>query len=458
MRTHIPMTMRVASRHLTATAEPLPGAFEANEAGLMTRPEYLRHLNPDGTRHPSNAYDWDSFKMNESRRRREVGVAEAGRTGDRYTVFESSAGKYFVHDGRIVAVLHDWTLYHEPTTVGAGVPDDYSSRARSFRRPEDDYIPLDIAKRKRVKYVQDYLPLVDDLARANARRYPVILRHLEAGGETLTLRAEDTPVRDGGTSLAILDSEGRIAAVAESEYGATLIAVAQEARGKGLGKVLAKVWHDLNPKYESGGMTEAGEALMSAFWEGRVREFVSNGWYDQLVRDGRMTRERVDAVLSALPPGGRPTARPDAQVQPTGEVLVMSDGSTFVTVYDRAFLEAQDDRFIHGHAFLRDAPNVGTFVYSIEYDRPFADLTTRAILQLARDNGERLYDGRGYHDLLEGVEDLPGVERDGDHIAVSQDLLPLRTLAAKERRTRKAVDPYGEIETLVMEQADAKWR
>jgi hypothetical protein len=142
----------------------------------------------------------------------------------------------------------------------------------------------------------------------------------------------------------------------------------------------------------------------------------------------------------------------------------MSDGESYVTVYDRAvlddpaLLDDPDDRYIYGHAFLRDDPHVGTYVFSIDYDRSFADLTTRAILQLARDIGDRLYDGEGYHDILEGVDGIPGVDRDGDYIIVSRDLFPLRAAAAAERKARRAVDPHGEVEALIQERADAKWR
>lgn len=99
---------------------------------------------------------------------------------------------------------------------------------------------------------------------------------------------------------------------------------------------------------------------------------------------------------------------------------------------------------------------MGTFLYRIDYDRPFADLTTKVALQMARDNGERLYDGEGYHDLLE-LAGIPGVVRDGDYLEVTRDLLPLSTMAQKEKRLRRARDPYRETETLLLEMADAKW-
>lgn len=435
----------------TAATTPVPDRFEPSEAGLLTRDEYLDHINKNRTTHPSSAYDFTSFKMNEGFARHHVGTVTTRRGP--LSVYQSTTGMVLTdEDGRAVAVVRDGTLFHEPRAFD--VPDAYLSG------PHKEHIPLGIERRKQVKYIADYVTLVDNLARRNADKYPVVLRRFVSGGEPVVIRAESQPVPNKGTNLAVLDSLGRVIAVAENEWGATLISVAREARGRGLGKVLARVWHDLNPGFDSGGMTPGGSNLMSAVWADRVREFMSNGWYSQLVRDGRITRARVDEIVADLPS----RAPSETQVAPTApDPVVMSDGSSFITIYDRAVLSDpslldDSDDYIYGHAFLRDDPHVGTYVFSIDYDRAFADMTTRAILQLARDNGDRLFDGDGYHDIMEGVDGIPGVQRDGDYIVVTRDVFPLRALSAKERTARKAVDPYGSVKVSIMESADAKWR
>ena len=62
---------------------------------------------------------------------------------------------------------------------------------------------------------------------------------------------------------------------------------------------------------------------------------------------------------------GMRRCRPQKPRKPTGDILVYSDGITFV-VYDRAFLTESDDKFIHGFGFFRDDPSVGSFIYRIE--------------------------------------------------------------------------------------------
>jgi hypothetical protein len=438
----------------TAATTPVPDQFPSNEAGLKTLSEYIDHLNPDQITHSSDAYDYTSFKMNEDRHRHYVGKVDTRRGP--LSVYRSTLGLIFVdEDKRPVAVIGpDGVLYYEARTFD--IPNDMQTG------PHRDPIPLGIERRKQVKYIADYVALVDNVARRNLEKYPVVLRRFMYAGEAMVIRAEEQPVPDEGTNLAVLDSAGRVVAVAQNEWGATLISVAREARSRGLGKVISKVWHELNPSFDSGGMTQRGSNLMSSVWADRVREFMARGWYSQLIRDGRLTREQVSKIIADLP-GSRsftPAAAPVVKARP----MLMSDGETFVTVYDQAILEDPslledpDDKYIYGHAFLRDDSRVGTYVFSIDYDRPYAQLTTKAILQLARDNGHRLYDGEGYHDILEGIESTPAVEREGDYLVVTQDLIPLRSAAALERRMRKAADRYGELEAAIQERADAKWR
>ena len=438
----------------TAATTPVPDQFPSNEAGLRTLSEYLNLLNPNGIVHSSDSFDYTSLKMNEEFIRHYVGKVDTRR--EPLSVHRSTLGLIFVdEDKRPVAVIGpDGVLYYEARAFD--IPNNMQTG------PHRDPIPLGIERRKQVKYIADYVALVDNVARRNVDKYPVVLRRFMYAGESMVIRAEQQPVPDEGTNLAVLDSAGRVVAVAQNEWGATLISVAREARSRGLGKVLSKVWHELNPSFDSGGMTPRGSNLMSSVWVDRVREFMARGWYSQLIRDGRLTREQVSKIIADLP-GSRsftPAAAPVIKARP----MLMSDGETFVTVYDQAILEDPslledpDDKYIYGHAFLHDDSHVGTYVFSIDYDRPYAQLTTQAILQLARDNGHRLYDGEGYHDILEGIESIPAVEREGDYLVVTRDLIPLRSAAALERRMRKVADRYGELEAAIQERADAKWR
>jgi hypothetical protein len=421
--------------------------FPETEIGLMTAEEYLHLRNPGGKSHPSDSYDTDVFKMNADHARQVV-VLGYGR--DRVVIEKMSRGYRLTDDdGKIVAIVHKGVAYYDNPRWKNHIPKSVSDRGQT--------VDLGFTSLKQVKYLSEVAPLISPIAENNVLSYPVVLQHTIVDGEPMTVRAEKSPKTNAGTTLAIFNSQGLVVAMASNEWGATLLRVAQEYRGKGLGKLIGQYWYEFNPSFESGGFTSAGRANALALWQARVREFVARGWYSALVRQGRLTQQKVRQILAGVSRSkapGRQIAAP-APLKPTGDVLVYSDGVTFV-VYDRAFLTEQDERFIHGFGFFREEERIGPYIYRIEYDRPFADLVTKVALQIARDNGEDLYDGEGYHDMLE-TEGIPGVVRQGDTLRVTRDLVPVKAAAQKEKRLRKAVDPYGEKHALLLEMAESKW-
>jgi GNAT superfamily N-acetyltransferase len=441
---------RIVFRFLQAKTIPLPASFPKTEIGLMTAEEFLRFRNPEEKFHGSDAYDFDLFKLNQDYPQP---VGSAGSHGDDLMTVERLSGGYRVlNQGEVVAVIHNGIAYYAKPHVKNRIP----LQVRSYQGKETD---LGITSFKQVKYLAEVIPLVSLVAKKNEEHFPVIFQHIIVKGEPMTVRAEKHPTKDSGATLAVLNAEGLVVAQASNEWGATLLTVAQEYRGKGLGKIIGQFWYDLNPSFQSGGFTEAGRKNALALWRDRVHEFSARGWYTALIREGRLTYKRVKEILAGV--GQRPeTVRPVPQipeaVKPTGDILVYSDGDISFVIYDRAFLEEPDEKFIHGFGFFRDDPHVGTFLFAIDYDRPFARMTTQVALQMAKDNGEKLYDGEGYHDLIE-VEGIPGIVREGDYIEVTKDLIPVKAMAQKEKRLRKAVDPYDEKYHLLLEMAESKW-
>ena len=451
---------RVASRYAATT--PLPPSFPKTEIGLMTMDEFLEYRNPQGKFHDTETWDYDVLRMNrpkESRLGEAMGYTfDQMRGGIKVTEKEShSAGA-----PTLAGVIHNGTLYYSNSRDGRDIPDFYFGMLRG------DKGEIEIRGRKQVKYLSEVLPRISPVAKRNVQKYPVIIQRLIVKGEPMTLRAESQPGSMAEAStLVILNSEDLVVAQASDEWGATLIAVAREYRGRGLGKIIGKRWYELNPSNTSGGFTSAGQENALALWRDRVREFKARGWYSEMIREGRITMDRLKDIFKGVEDSKRDleefkalyfSEREPEPTKPTGDILVWSDGDSAVIVYDRAFLEDPDDRFIYGHGFLRSSPHTGTYIFSIDYDRPYAEMTTKALMQVARDGGDdRLYDGEGYSDIVE-AENFPGVERDGDYLVLTRDLFPLRQEARKEKRLRKSVDPYDEKVYLLQEQADSKWR
>ena len=448
---HARAGIHVARRFLRSVfKQALHPTFPETEIGLMTEEEFLHFTNPGNKHHPPSAYDHSLADLNKDLALE--GIGEVSHGTSRYVAIKFSAGIQILdEDQRLVAVIHDGVAYYDQPRMRNVLPHNVFDHGKDVELP---YTTL-----KQVKYLSEVAPLVSPVARENETRFPVILHHIIVKGEALTVRAEKPPTKDAGVTMAILNAGALVVAEASDEWGATLIMVAQEYRSYGLGKLMLRYWWEVNPTFESGGYTPAGEQTALATWRERVHQFSANGWYMDLIKEGRLPVSKVKQIMTEANVHPPHEAKPEgpAAVKPTGDILIYSDGEITFVVYDRAFLEEQDDKFIHGFGFFRDAPHVGSLLYRIEYDRPFADLTTRVALQMAKDNGEKLYNGDGYHDMVEGLDRLPGVTIDGDYIVVTQDLYPVRAKAQQEKRLRKATDPYDEKFHLLLEQAESKW-
>ena len=428
--------------------EPLPQSFPEYEIALMTAAEFLDFKNEQKKYHGNDAYDFDLAALNH-----DYG-SEIGHVTDRSTTYYVRKRTTFYEvttDDKLVGIIHSGVMYYDNSSLKSKLPTVVFSDRGQVR------VDLDVQSYKQVKYLSELPPILRPMAEINQQKYPVVIQNIVVDSERMTVRAEKTPELNEKVNLAIVNSDGYVVAVGQNEWGATLLVVAREYRGRGLGKIIGKYWYQFNPASKSGGFTGGGESNALALWRVRVNEFLARGWYSQLVKEGIITRERVKAILKDAEQQSPSKPKRVTESKATDEILIFSDGVMFI-IYDRAFLEEPNEKFIHGFGFFRDSEDVGTFVFRIEYDRPFAELATRVALQMAKNNGDQLYDGGGYNDMLEYVDNIPGIKREGNYITVTHDPLPLlRQLSIKEKRIRKAVDPFDEKYYSLQEIANYKW-
>lgn len=451
---------RVAARYRRAVTNPLPDNIPQSEIGLMTKKEFLDFRNEGGKFHPSDSYDFDYEKINwRSKPSYEYEVTDWN-TGRKYQIWKGDKG-YFIRDedGRLAAVIHNGTLYHDRKNQSTrDIPTGY----RDTRYHEKEYTDLGVKRYKLVKYLSEYMPLVHNEAAINRRYYDNMIQRIKVGDEYMEVRTHGPPEIDKLTSMAILNEDGMVVAKGQNEWGATLLVVAEEYRRRGLGKIIAKYWYKYNPNSVSGGFTSSGQANAIRTWESRVRQLLSWGWYSEMLKRGWIDKDQIKEILAGLSERvvfkeekPQPKQKPGKK-----QVLVYYDDPT-VIVYDARFLDdphAEDsDKYIHGYGFLRDNPHQGVYLYRLDYDRPYHKLTTYAALQMARDSGDKLYNGEGYSDLLE-LGGLDNIAQEGDYIWLTKDMIPLKQMGKLEKLMRKKNDPYGETTTLLLEGADAKWR
>jgi len=443
---------------LIAETTSLPNTFLNNEIGLMTKSEFLKYQNEEKKYHPSDAYDYDLKSMNQDYNVYYKGKALT-REGE-YSIYNTSKKNSYIikKDDKTVAVYIKGTLYHTIHVTSHELPTTFpTDRTREF-------IDLNVTKFKRVKYLNDHLKIVSNTAANNYKKYPVLVNRVKNfDGEYFEIRAETKLVKNEGIGLTVLNDEAKKIAIAQDEWGATLIAVVKEYQGKGLGKIIGKVWFKWNPAYRSGGFTHKGEQMAIGVWESRVREFLEKGWYSKLIKKNAISKEKINSILSDL--SKKKTYKLTYKKKSVKPELVFLIEDNFFVIYDKAFYNIEDyytyddtiTKTIYAHGFLRNDEHVGTYVYSIDYDPKYRKLATYIILQMAKDAREKLYYGKGYTDVIE-TEGLDHIRKEGDYISLIKDVIPIKNMAAIEKKYRKKRDKYGELYSILLESAESKWK
>lgn len=456
------------NRHLAkmAATTELPDKFPPSEIGLMTKNEFLQFRNPRTKYHHPQAYTFTLDSLNRDYSRHPFTIMQ--HRGEDIQAWEGDRGYLFYEgskrDGNLIGVLHNGVLYHSDRNIRRMPRLNEVGHIRWYVSENTRKLPT-VNKTKLVKYLSDVAPLVHSSAQRRLDQYPYLYQRIKIKGEPFTVRFEETPELNRMIDMAVFNEESKIVAVAQNEWGATLLGVAEEYRGKGLGKYIGSVWYKLNPESGSGGFTQAGEANALRIWNRRVRDFLAKGWYSDLVRSGRLSRDKLKNILSDLDSRGQSTSRlpsdsASSSKTPKRRLLLHVDYPTFI-LYDQAFLELEDpysvdlEPYIYGYGFFRGSGDK-SFLFRLDYDKPFRKLVTSVALQMARDEGHSIYNGEGYSDILE-LEGLPNVQVDGDYINLTKDVLPLNRLGQSERTLRRKHDSYDEKKVLLYETADAKW-
>lgn len=433
-------------------SEPLPSEFHEHDYALMTVGEFMLQRNPDEKFHQSSTWSSDLDSLNrdwlshlgqsvDDQRRRVIVYGDAERPAENL-VFRD-------HETReVVAVLRDGVLYR---TRFRTVPRWYESagHGREVRN-------IGIEREQEVKYPAEQTAPPRD---RNLADFPVLLRRLVRKGERLELRAERAPRQGRQDGIALLNRDGLVVGRVDDEWGATLLRVAEEYTGAGLGRELLAVWNEYNPDWQSGGFTVQGASTAAAAWSDRVRLFLARGWYTALVRAGRMTSARVRAITSGLPKRRSSAELHGAAAMPEKvdlRVYLDTDVTSFV-LYDAQFLADHDERRVLGYGFLRDTPRHSLFFYRLEYEPKYVNLVTRIALQLARENRAPLFVAAAPSDLVPW-ELVPEALHSDGYVTLSRDVLPLRDLGRLEYLMRRPMDPHRELQDRLLEAAEHKWQ
>jgi hypothetical protein len=332
------------------------------------------------------------------------------------------------------------------------------------------YFPESLSQSELIERPTKYLDPIEKniIKEITIKKYPAVISRKVIAGKRFEIRTRHLPYEpNSGENIVVLNDNFQIVAAAQDEWGATLLVVASEYRGLGLGRILGKIWYNDNPRYMSGGFTSYGQKNAIRIWQDRVREFLTNGWYSLFVREGKITQDKVKAILSdSKREGGKPIQKigniesPSVIEKPI-PLLYIDDNISFI-IYDFKYLDNQEERFIYAYGFLRDF-NDETFIYRIDYEPEYKEIAYTTMVYMAASTKDKIKINTDPSDLLE-IKGNPNIKIEGDYIVPAIPISSFKFFSEsmsraikKEKMVRKMVDPYKEKEYKLIEDAEGKW-
>lgn len=421
------------------------------EYGLMTLDEFYKSRNPDGKWHPDSAYKSTIASLNKDYSRSIIfndNTSRSYRSTSRLsfdTIVKNKKGYSFEREEDVIAVISGDTLYYTNKFNPKNIPFRFTNR-------DNEEFDIDPSRLQQVKYITDYVAMIDPAVEDNLDEFPKILQHIKIGGKDFTVRTTPKYGKNNGAAIAILNSNGLVVAMATNEWGTTLLQVAGEYSGLGLGKVIGKYWYDVNPEFGSGGFTQSGYNNAKHIWADRVRKLLENGWYTELVKAGKITREKIKEIIADLPAKKTPP-KPEEQIK--AEPLVYADGTSFI-IYDRKFFTDQDEKYIYAYGFYRGTED-RLFLYRIDYDKGYKKIATLVALQMAYDEGDTVIDVSSEASDFVEYDGIDNIEVINGDIHINAPLMKLNDFSKLEKLLRKNADPYSEIYNQLVEMAESKW-
>jgi hypothetical protein len=418
---------------------------DSDDIGLMTFGEYIHQQNPDSKVHSSDSYDFDLDKLN-----RPYYLQTRMMSGtDKFRYHYNNRGGKIIKDDKIFGIIINNVLYtkkHQQYRINQNI--FIFKDGNNFK--EDTNIKLD--KIQYVKYYDELIKKLDNTANKNLSRYNHVLNRFIDNDEVFSVRSEKPLEKNKGDTIAIINEEGYVIAMASNEWGATLLSVSKEYRGRSFGEKLGSLWYKVNPSFKSGGYTPQGYRNAKKLWSRRVRELLQNGVYSDLVKSGKITNDYVNEILSDLVPVEKKISKKKEVHTP--DILILIDDFQFV-IYDKKFFEEQSEDYVYAYGFVRDLPNGDLFPYRLDWDNRFKKLATIVMFTIEDEPLEIVHQAA---DFLEDIDQYSEIIKKGNKAIVDKKTRKMfLDLARYEKAYRSKNDKYGEIFQTLIEIANYKW-
>lgn len=447
------------------------------EISKMTLDEFMDYRNKSGKSHDEDSYNPTLKSLNRVYNIRQIVYKDS----DGVSIYENPYAYFLIKSGNVEAIIDKNTniIYYKADVVKK-VHDNYTYMDYKFGKSVT-IMDVKISKKVSVKYMAELIAKYIKEAEDNIASYPVVLGHKIFDGERFTIRSEARIEKvNQGITMVVVNDNLKIVAQASDEWGATLIQVAKEYKGKGIGKYLGKLWYSHNPKFTSGGFTAAGYHNAKSIWADSVRKSLSQGRYSEWVKNGTMSIERVKEIVNSAKQISSSIISSDISKISTDVVskenkkedyLIYNDG-VGILIFDKILLTDFDSNseniedYIYAYGFLRSDVYEKTFIYSFDYNNEEYRLKLLyCLLQLAKDNGETITTNSegaaniGDYNSLKYVDIKDSGRSKGRFVnfELTQNVIDLDKYNAIVSSMLRKYDPYNEAFYQILEIANSKW-
>jgi hypothetical protein len=381
------------------------------DPALLTLKEYTRLANKSGKSHPDEAYNWTLDKMNQLH----------GNPTEEYPKLVNTITKNGITFEVRAKVIDRWNNGDRYAKYDA---------AGNIVKIDDE--------------IQYYSP--EELPAVITKRYQY--------------------------EFGIIEKDnGKVVAISQDEWGCVLISVAQEYQGFGLGEVISKLTRTYQPEKDSGGFTNAGLRTFVKIHRQFVRDYVTSGKYNELVKSGQITVQRVKEIIaSAELNSHKPKSKfhvndKDFAIDKS-QWLLYNENNEFI-IYDRRLKDYwQSDlddywleRFFIGMIYCSGGyASDGDMVFPHQF-AGISDEVKRYLLMLqltdCKKHNEKLRLTQIQIDLLDpsAVKTEPGHDRGQFLVTLTGKGIDYGDSVRREKQFRKSFDKFGEFDVYIAETA-----
>lgn len=266
--------------------------------------------------------------------------------------------------------------------------------------------------------------------------------------------------------FAVFDGNQQVG-TAQDEWGCLLVMVGQEYRRFGLGPILTKLAWEAEPGKETGGCTSRGAAVVQKVHTEFVRDYLQKGFYSLLVKEGKLTAEKVKQIIASAKLQLKPVKKINLSMNDPENWLLFHESGMFI-IYDKKFKELyQEEDDFWKEKSIKAVGDVGGVMHNNEdYRLRILGAETEQLKKFmfllcltwtAEENNKPLYVYEEDLYLVDSKIMKLKKEHKNGWVSLIGNHVDYKPLERTEKAWRKKFDKYDEFKYILMEVATAKY-